>query len=121
MITDGSALLCCAVFLWRSSRSVIISIVLQERACFMGRLLIWSIYRVLGKDKGRIVLGAIVSVFGVLMFFGMIGNSVAGTMSGTTALLSYGFCLLVMAAGVFSLVKGIQGAKQSAAGKQVSY
>jgi hypothetical protein len=103
--------------------SVIIAIIWknQERVSFMGRLLIWSLYRILGKDKGRIVIGGIVSGFGVLMLFGVIGNSVSGSASATSNLLGFGFCLLVIAAGVFSLVKGMQGLKQSAASQQVSY
>lgn len=87
----------------------------------MGRLFVWSIYRILGKDKGRIVIGAIVGIFGVSMLFGVIANMASGSASATSNLLGLGFCLLCIALGAFSLVKGMQGLKQSAASSQISY
>jgi hypothetical protein len=80
-------------------------------------LFTWLLYRILGQNWGRVVAGSLAILFGLIFLF----STIASQTGGTNALIAYGFCLLVLAAGAFSIVKGMQGLKQKAASNQVSY
>jgi hypothetical protein len=80
-------------------------------------LFTWLLYRILGQNWGRVVTGGLAILIGLIFLFG----TIASQTGGTNALIAYGFSLLVLAAGVFSMVKGVQGLKQKAASNRVHY
>src|SRR4051794_35598164 len=80
-------------------------------------LFTWLLYRILGQNWGRVVMGSLVILIGLLFLF----VTITSRTGGTNALIAYGFSLLILVAGAFTIAKGMRGLKQKAASNQVSY